>query len=119
MENKSLEDFWTILEFRLSGDLYKTDIQELKGFWCDGIYLSPSDHQLKRKYINDNRKIHLTAWLGKTGQEEYDATIFFGSKAQSLYARNLPLVNSLPEDDFEEEWFLIDTKQKTIEIILK
>ena len=42
----TLDFFWTVLEFRLSGELYQTNIPELKGFWCDGIYLHSTDHQL-------------------------------------------------------------------------
>ena len=118
-KEEKLKGFWSTLAFRLSGELYNTDIPELKGFWCDGIYLTSPDHQLKKKFINDNRKIQLKAWLGKTGQEVYDATIYFGRKAQSLYARDLPLINSIPEIECEEEWFIIDTSRKTIEITLK
>jgi len=114
----TLEGFWTILEFRLSGDLYNTNIEELKGFWCDGIYLPSTDLQLKKKFINDNRKIQLTAWLGKTGQEVYKATIHFGRKAQSIYARDLPLLNSIPDEDSNKNWFEIDLGKKMIDIYL-
>ena len=114
----TLEGFWTVLEFRLSGELYQTNIPELKGFWCDGIHLHSTDHQLKKKFINDNRKIHLTAYLGKTGQEVYDATIHFGKKAQSIYARDLPLINSIPSEESNDHWFEIDVKEKLITIFL-
>lgn len=116
--NEILKGFWTMLEFRISGDLYNTNIPELKGFWCDGIYLPSTDHQLKKKFINDNRKIHLKAWLGKTGQVVYDATIHFGRKAQSIYARDLSLVNSIPDKEDHDNWFEIDVRKKTIDIYL-
>jgi len=117
-EGESLEGFWTMLEFKLSGELYQTTIPELKGFWCDCIYLPPTDPQLKKKFVNDNRKIFLKAWLGKTGQEVYDATVHFGRKAQSVYARDLPLLNCIPDEESDGIWFEIDVKTKTIDIYL-
>ena len=60
-EETSLAEFWTTLEFRLSGELESTNIPELKGFWCDGIFLSSTDPQLAKKFINDNRKVHVKA----------------------------------------------------------
>jgi len=113
----SLDGFWTTLEFKISGILHETQVPELKGFWCDGIYLTSTDHQLKKKFINDHRKVQLKAWLGKTGQDEYEATIFFGKKAMSSYARNLRLVDSIPSDS--NDWFEIDIEKKLIEIFLK
>lgn len=114
--NNGIDHFWTILEFKLSHCLQQSDNPELKGFWCDGIHLPSTDHQLHKKFINDNRKIHLTAWLGKTGQEKYSATIHFGRKAQSLYARELPLESSIP--DCEMDWFEVDVSKKCIDIYL-
>lgn len=115
----SLKSFWVVLEFRISGELYDTTDEGLKDFWCDGIYLSPGDPQLEKKNVNDKRKIHLTAWLGKTGQDQYEATIHFGPKALSRYARNLPLEESIPDYEVHGPWFEIDPKRKTIEIQLR
>lgn len=117
-EEISLDGFWTALEFRLSRLLEMTDDPELKGFWCDGIYLPTTNQQLRKKYVNDKRKIQLKAWLGKTGQEVYDATVHFGKKAQSLYVRDLPLVNSIPTEEENSDWFTIDVRNRVIEIYL-
>ncbi|MCR9173450.1 MAG: hypothetical protein NXI10_13195 [bacterium] len=115
----SLKSFWVVLEFRLTGELYNVGDGELKGFSCEGIYLSHTDNQLQLSPLSDHQKIQLSAWLGVDGQDKYDATIHFGPKALSLYAQNLPLEDSIPEYVDNEQWFEIDTKKKTIEIQLK
>jgi len=119
-ENKilkeNLDTFWLVLEYELSDGFYMSDIPELKGFWCDGIFLDSDDYQLKKKFINDNRQIQLVAYIGKTGQEKYNATIYFGRKAQSRYARGLSLEVCIPEND--NDWFEIDVRKKVIDIFL-
>lgn len=116
---ESLKSFWVVLEFRISGELYNPGKPDLKGFSCDGIFLSSSDPQLEHEYIYEHRKITTIAWLGKGGQDKYDATIHFGTKAQHLSAENLPLEDSIPAYENGESWFDIDVQKKTIDIHLE
>jgi len=91
---------------------------ELKHYWCDGVYLPSSDFQLRKKYINDKRKVKVIAWLGKTGQDAYKTIIHFGPKSLSCYSRDKDLTNCIPDVKSESEWIIIDVEQKLIEINL-
>lgn len=112
------EDFCTRLEYRICNELEKTTDQELKGFWCDGISWFPNENQLTKKHVNDKRKIETKAWIGKTGQTEFKATIHFGKKALSKYAKEMDLTESIPELESQSEWIEIDIDNKKIEIKL-
>lgn len=96
----------------------KSTDPELKGFWCDGVSWFPTKSQLTKKHINDKRKIVTKAWIGKTGQTEFKATINFGQKALSKYAKGLGLTGTIPELELDLEWIEIDIENKTIEINL-
>ncbi len=55
------EKFCTQLEYRLCYELENSTNPNLKGFWCDGISWFPTENQLTKKYVNDNRKIETKA----------------------------------------------------------
>lgn len=77
-----------------------------------------TDIQLSAKHLNDHKKIITTAWLGKDGQEKYEMTIHFGSKALSKYARGLDITECLPDIN-TMDWIELDLVNQTIEIVLK
>ena len=106
------------MEFRLCREFTESDDAELKWFWCDGVSWFPTDNQLTKKHVNDKRKIETKAWIGKTGQTEYKATIHFGQKALSKYAKGLDLTETIPELESDSEWIEIDIQNKAIEIKL-
>lgn len=112
------EEFCTQLEYRLCYELENSTNPNLKGFWCDGISWFPTENQLTKKYVNDNRKIETKAWIGKDGQGEYRATIIFGQKALSKYARGLDLTETIPQLELDSKWIEIDIENKTINIFL-
>ena len=112
------EEFCSRLEYRICHELEKSTDPELKGFWCDGVSWFPTEKQLTKKHVNDKRKIETKAWIGKTGQTEYKATIHFGQKALSKYAKGLDLTETIPELESESEWIEIDIQNKAIEIKL-
>ncbi len=112
------EEFCTRLEYRICHELEKSTDPELKGFWCDGVSCFPTDNQLTKKQVNDNRKIITKAWIGKDGQGEYQATIHFGRKALSKYAKGLDLTTTIPELKSDSDWLEIDIENKSIEIKL-
>ncbi|MBC8756125.1 hypothetical protein H2O64_15725 [Kordia sp. YSTF-M3] len=118
MKTSFLHTFWVQLDLRLSEEFSKSEDPLLKNFWCDGIYLYPTDHQLVKKYVNDKRKIVVTAWLGKTGQDAYEATIHFGTRALSRYAKGTDVSEAIPKFESQTEWIEIDIERKTIEIRL-
>ncbi len=113
------EEFCIRLEYRLCKEFAKSNDIELKYYWCDGVSWFPADNQLTKKYVNDKRKITTKAWIGKDGQGEYEATIHFGKKALSKYAKGLDLTETIPELKSESEWIEIDIEKKTIKIFLK
>ena len=112
------EKFCTRLEYRICHELAKSTDRVLKWFWCDGVSWFPSENQLNKKYVNDKRKIITKAWIGKDGQDVYLATIHFGKKALSNYAKDRELTECIPDLESETEWIDIDIENKTIEIKL-
>ena len=112
------EELCTRLEYRICHELGKSNNPDVKGFWCDGISWFPTEIQLTKKHVNDKREIETKAWIGKTGQTEFKATIIFGKKALSKYAKGADLTECIPDLDSQAEWIEIDTAKKTIEITL-
>ena len=110
------EEFCTRLEYRICHELKKSTDPELKGFWCDGVSWFPTKNQLTKKYVNDKRKIETKAWIGKTGQTEFKATVHFGKKALSKYAKGTELIECIPDLESQSEWIEIDLESKNIEI---
>lgn len=113
------KEFCTRLEYRICHELEKSTDPELKGFWCDGVLWKPLvENQLSQKHVNDKRKIVTKAWIGKTGQTEYKATIHFGKYSLRRYAKGNDLTECIPSDE-STEWIEIDTEYKTLDIKLK
>lgn len=112
------EDFCDHLEYRMSQELKKSNDLELKGFWCDGVSPSSDHSQLAREKVRDNRKMKTIAWIGKTGQTQYEATIYFGEKALGSFEKETDLICCIPKTDSKHEWIKIDTFKKSIEIKL-
>ena len=112
------EEFCNRLEYRICHELEKSTDPELKGFWCDGVSWFPTEDQLTKKHVNDKRNIETKAWIGKTGQTEFQATIHFGQKALGKYSKGLELTETMPELESNSEWIEIDLENKTIEIKL-
>jgi len=118
METVFNEEFCTKLEFRICRELEKSEDPELKGFWCDGISWFPNENQLTKKHVNDKRKIETKAWIGKTGQTEFKAIIYFGKKALSKYAKEMDLIGCIPDLESQAEWIDIDLTKNLIKIQL-
>jgi hypothetical protein len=97
-------------------ELSQADVR-LKGFWCDGVLLPYSENDYSKKAINDRRYVVMTAWAGKTGQEEYELTLLFGRKALSRYERDLSLEGCLPSLG-DSSWLEVDPEKKKIAVQL-
>jgi hypothetical protein len=111
------QNFCETLEYKISEALENIDDENVKGFWCDGVFLSEPDNYYSQKFINDNRHVKMKAYVGKDGQSAYGLTLKFGNKAFSKYARNLNIIECIPQGEFEK-WFRIDTSKQEIEIQL-
>jgi len=112
------EEFCTQLEYRICHELEKSDDPNLKGFWCDGISWRVNEAQLTKKHVNDKRKIETKAWIGKTGQTEFKATIQFGKEALSSYEKGNSLTECIPVLETQSEWIEINIEDKTVKIRL-
>jgi hypothetical protein len=117
-KENSLKNFWVVLEFRLSGELFNTNDPNLLGFECEGIFLPLNDAQFQIENLKMKQEIHTKAWLGPSGRERYDATIQFGPKALKLFEQNLPLEDSIPTYSDTNTWFDLNPLTKTIVIRL-
>ena len=112
------KEFCTRIEYRICHELEKSTDQELRGFWCDGVSWFPNENQLTKKHVNDKRKIETKAWIGKTGQTDFKATIHLGKKALSKYAKGMNLTECIPDMESQIEWIEIDVQNKILEIEL-
>ena len=117
-ENNMIDSgFCLHLEYKIGEAFEFSDNEEVKGFWCDGVMLSEPNSNYSQKFVNDNRAIILTAFIGKDGQSKYELLLKFGRKSLSRYARNLDIKECIPNIE-KTDWFIIDTKLKKIEIQL-
>ena len=112
------EEFCVFLEFEFTKALANSPDNEVSGFWCDGILLPDAESQYSLKFVNDNRRVTLTAHTGVTGQEAYELTVLFGKKALSRYTRGLSVKECIPINR-HESWFEIDTLAKQISMSLE
>ncbi len=113
------KEFCDHLEYHLCRTFANSPTPVLKGFWCDGVSAIPSaDNQITKKSVNDTRRINTTAWLGKSGQEEYEMIIQFGQYSLRRYAKGANMIDCIPDED-TMDWINIDPDNKTIEIHLK
>ena len=111
------QDFCTFLEYEICKALEQSEQENLKGYWCDGVFLNQREQADAQKFVNDNRQFAFTAFVGKDGQTKYTLILKFGRKALSRFARNLDIRGCFSEPQ-NESCFAIDTKRKRIEIQL-
>jgi hypothetical protein len=111
------QDFCTFLEYKLCKAFEHSEMDSIRGFWCDGVLFHQPELTDAQKFVNDNRRMAFKAYVGKDGQTEYELILKFGNKALSRFARNLDIRECFP-DPQDASWFDIDTKRKRIEIQL-
>lgn len=111
------QDFCEFLEYQICKAIELSDIDQIKGFWCDGILLNQPETSYSKKIVSKNKQVSLKAFIGKDGQTEYELILKFGSTALNRFERNFDIKNCIPNPE-KQNWFDIDTKQKTIEIQL-
>lgn len=110
--------FCTALEFRLGEALQSSGREDLKGFWCDGVSHVPEvPSQVSKKSINDTHQLTTKAWLGKTGQDEYEMTIVFGKYSLRRYAKGSSMTDCIPTEN-TMDWVEIDIQNKKITVYL-
>jgi hypothetical protein len=109
--------FYEHLAFTITKLLEQSNDPAVKGFWCDGIVETMHEVSYSKKFINDNRKIILKVFIGKTGQDEYELVLHFGPQALSKHARDLDLADCIPHV-YDENLFFIDTNIRKLEILL-
>lgn len=92
-------EFCELLESKITSALQISTDNRTKTYWCDGVLLPTFDYEYSQKYVNDNRRITLTAFIGVDGQDRYEIVLLFGRNALSRYARGLDVSDCIP--DFE------------------
>ncbi len=111
------QNFCTLLEHKIS-KFFSLSIDEgVKTFWCDGVLLPTFEKYYSPKFVNDNRKITMTAFIGRTGQDKYELTLIFGSKALSKYTRGLDISDCIPNPE-NGNCFEIDINRQTMSLLL-
>jgi hypothetical protein len=110
-------DFCLFLEFHLCETFANSDDEVIRYFWCDGIAMPILESQITKKSVNDTRKIISMAWLGKSGQIEYELIIHFGKYSLRRYAKGNSLIDCVPSAD-SMDWIQIDIENRKLEIFL-
>jgi hypothetical protein len=110
--------FCELLEYKITAALQKSPDDSLKGYWCDGILLPTFENEYSQKYVNDNRRITLSAFIGIDGQDKYEVVLLLGKNALSKYSRGLNISDCMPEFETTGE-FTFDSirKQLIIELL--
>lgn len=112
------QNFCEYLEFIICKAFKNSSDERIRSFWCDGISLLNEERIYSQKYINDNKRTNLRAYIGVDGQTEYKLILKFGKEALSRFSRNLSLKECLPKAT-ETNWFEIDIEVNLIEIQLE
>jgi len=107
------QTFCDLLEYEICRALRDSDFDETSGFWCDGVLMSKPDTYYSLKYLNENRKTELKAFIGKHGQTEYRLLLKLSENALIKFANNLSIKERISFTDFK-----IDIKDRQIEIQL-
>jgi hypothetical protein len=110
-------EFCDLLEIKIEGALANSDKEPVKYYCCDGVLLPTFEHEYSPKYVNDNRQIVMTAFVGRDGQDKYELTLCFGRKALSRYARGLDIAECVPDPE-SSDWFEIDITERKIWVFL-
>ncbi|MCH2231905.1 MAG: hypothetical protein MK105_16335 [Crocinitomicaceae bacterium] len=117
------DEFCVNLEYHLCDTFSKSDSEEIRRFWCDGVSHAPYyNEQVNKDYLDPKRVliekvIVTTAWLGVSGQDVYEMTIKLGKKAQKNYSEGTSLNNCLPSSD-SMNWVKLDCENKKIQVSL-
>uniref|UniRef100_UPI004047AFDA hypothetical protein n=1 Tax=Roseivirga sp. TaxID=1964215 RepID=UPI004047AFDA len=109
------EEFCSSLELHLTLTFKSFTKEELKGFWCDGI---SSDCVFQRNEDEDDLKIITKAWLGKTGQDEYEMVIHLGKESKERFRIKAGLIDCLPNHK-TTDWLEINLEKRKIDLNLK
>lgn len=111
------QHFFDFLEYEICKAFKHSENDQIKNFWCDGVILIQPENNYSQNFVNNNRQVKLKAFIGESGQTEYELTLKFGNKALSRYARNLDIKECVPKLT-QQNWLKIDPKHNTIEIQL-
>lgn len=110
-------EFCTHLEWKLDFD--ELDMEELTGFWCDGVDHLPADiKSLTKSKIREHQEIVTKAWIGREGENHYEMIIRLGEQAIANYMGNLSLVPTIPDEN-QKKWIQIEPKNQRIIIQLQ
>ena len=104
-------EFCEFLELEISKGFTNSTNDRVKHFWCDGVMLPTFKNEYSKKFVNDNRQIIMTAFIGLSGQDKYELTLKFGNKSLSKYARDLDISECVANPD-NSNWFDIDNERQ-------
>jgi hypothetical protein len=111
------QGFCEFMEYEMCRFFSNSDIEEVKGFWCDGVLLSAPAVCYTDEFITDRKQASFKAYIGNDGQTQYDLVLKFGPQTMNRFLEGQDLEDcvSLP---VQKESYNIDTVKKEIEIQL-
>ena len=57
-------EFCEFLESEISKAFTNSTNDKVKYFWCDSVLLPTFENEYSKKFVNDNRQIIMTAYMG-------------------------------------------------------
>ena len=114
IEESFSQKFTEFLEFHLCDTFRNSEKKEIRRLWCDGIVWN----HYSKKSINDKREIETMAWIGQSGQDEFEMKIKFGKYSLRRYAKGTALNDCVPNSD-SMDWIEIDIENRRIQLQLK
>lgn len=117
-------DFCEHLEYHLCRTFKNVESKESRDFWCDGVSKAPFyNADVNRNYLSienilKTKEIVTAAWMGESGQDQYEMRLKLGSKSLSNYSQGLSLIDCLPGNK-SMKWITLDVENKKIELRLK
>ena len=112
------QNFCDFLEYYISRACANSTNEQVKHFWCDGVLPSNTGNEFSKKFVNDKRKVVMTAFIGMTEQDKYELTLKFGKKALSRYAKGLDIIECVPNSE-NGNGFDIDIDKRKVVIQLE
>ena len=109
--------FCELLEYEIYRALENSDLQETKGFWCDGVLMSKPERYYSQNIVKHNRQMEFKAFVGKTGQTEYAILLKLGEHSLREFAKTHDIKEHFSFAD-KKNAFNIDIKSRQIEIQL-
>jgi hypothetical protein len=105
----STQEFWPELERRIANEVAASGRTDLRGFWCDGLYLT--------RYLFDETppRAEGTIFFGRTGQEVWHLQVALGTQPHATSLDDLDWDALLPARR-RTGWLTVDIEARLVAV---